>query len=242
MNIVRLFGGAGFLINLLVNTGWADQRGTLATVVKRRWGDAVVRIVVKSKSKKELAYGSGFFISNNGVLVTNFHVIEPFVKVKTSRLEFELFDGRIVRDFEVGNCEKRVLTDLCILRLAVEPEKHFTLDSREPIKGESVFNIGNPGKSKFRVGSGKYLGLYKVRNGGIGYISFTNPIRPGDSGGPIFTIEGQLVGVATLRISFGNNKTTKHFVGVGAHEVARLRKTFSRFEPWQKHFARLGLR
>src|SRR5260221_3309519 len=141
--------------------------------------------------------GSGFIIDPSGIVVTNNHVIADADEVTIilndgTRLKAEI----LVRDTKV---------DLALLR--VKPEKPLTSvqfgDSEKLRLGEWVIAIGNP----FSLGGTVTAGIVSARNRDINsgpydsYIQTDAAINRGNSGGPLFNLDGEVIGVNTLIIS-----------------------------------------
>jgi serine protease Do len=141
--------------------------------------------------------GSGFIIDPSGIIVTNNHVIADADEVTvilndTTRLKAEI----IGRDTKV---------DLALLR--VKPEKPLTAvqfgDSDKLRLGEWVVAIGNP----FSLGGSVTAGIVSARNRDINsgpydnYIQTDAAINRGNSGGPLFNLDGEVIGINTAIIS-----------------------------------------
>jgi S1-C subfamily serine protease len=155
---------------------------------------AVVMIVVSSPKRGQKSCGTGFFTSPDGELVTNFHVMQPFVDDPLASAEFTLGDGKIIRNFKVGKCGD-MKHDLCLLRLAVYPDKYFSTRRDLPGRGTQIYSIGNPSCSQFNVASGRFIETQFID--AVSEVAINLNMRPGMSGGPIFGPGGDLVGVAT---------------------------------------------
>ena len=139
--------------------------------------------------------GSGFFISANGYIVTNNHVIE-----NASEITVKLTDERELRAEIVGRDE---LTDLAVLKVegGTFPFVEFET-SAQPRVGDWVVALGNP----FGLGSSATAGIVSARGRDIGdqYVDFIQidaPINRGNSGGPTFDIYGRVIGVNTAIFS-----------------------------------------
>ena len=141
--------------------------------------------------------GSGFVIDSSGIVVTNNHVIADADEITVifndgSRLKAEL----------IGKDQK---TDIALLR--VKPEKPLKAvkfgDSEKLRLGEWVVAIGNP----FSLGGTVTAGIVSARNRDIqsgpydNYIQTDAAINRGNSGGPLFNLEGEVIGVNTAIIS-----------------------------------------
>ncbi len=140
--------------------------------------------------------GSGFIVDPAGVVVTNNHVIE-----NSDQIEVILADGRVFPAELVG---RDPATDLAVLRLdAPEPLPAVRFgDSDAARVGEWVFAIGNP----FGLGGSLTAGVISARNRDIGgryddYIQSDVTINQGNSGGPLFNLAGEVIGVNTAIFS-----------------------------------------
>ena len=140
--------------------------------------------------------GSGFFISADGYAVTNNHVVDG---AKTVQVTTD--DGAVYKAKVVGTDAK---TDLALIK--VESGKSFPFvkfADREPRIGDWVVAVGNP----FGLGGTVTAGIVSARGRDIGagpyndYIQIDAPINKGNSGGPTFNMEGNVIGVNTAIFS-----------------------------------------
>lgn len=141
--------------------------------------------------------GSGFVIEASGLVVTNNHVI-----AEADEITVVFNDGSRLKAEIVGRDQK---TDLALLR--VKPEKPLTAvkfgDSEKLRLGEWVIAIGNP----FSLGGSVSAGIVSARNRDINsgpydnYIQTDAAINRGNSGGPLFNLQGEVIGVNTAIIS-----------------------------------------
>src|SRR6185437_6107238 len=140
--------------------------------------------------------GSGFFISADGYAVTNNHVVDhaKTVQIKTD-------DGTIYKAKVVGTDPK---TDLALIK--VDSNKTFPFvqfAQHEPRIGDWVVAVGNP----FGLGGTVTAGIVSARGRDIGsgpyddYIQIDAPINKGNSGGPAFNSNGNVIGVNTAIFS-----------------------------------------
>src|SRR3954470_3656612 len=147
--------------------------------------------------RKTNSLGSGFIIDTAGVVVTNNHVIAD-----ADEINVILNDGTKIKADLVGVDKK---TDLAVLKF--KPPKPLIAvkfgDSEKLRLGEWVIAIGNP----FSLGGSVTAGIVSARNRDISqgpydsYIQTDASINRGNSGGPLFNLEGEVVGVNTLIIS-----------------------------------------
>jgi serine protease Do len=141
--------------------------------------------------------GSGFIIDPSGIVVTNNHVIS-----EADEINVILNDGSRLRAEIIGKDQK---TDMALLR--VKPDKPLKAvkfgDSDKLRLGEWVIAIGNP----FSLGGTVTAGIVSARNRDINsgpydnYIQTDAAINRGNSGGPLFNLDGEVVGVNTAIIS-----------------------------------------
>jgi serine protease Do len=141
--------------------------------------------------------GSGFIIDSSGIVVTNNHVISEADEVTVI-----LNDGSRLKADVIGKDQK---TDIALLR--VKPDKPLKAvkfgDSDKLRLGEWVIAIGNP----FSLGGTVTAGIVSARNRDINsgpydnYIQTDAAINRGNSGGPLFNLDGEVVGVNTAIIS-----------------------------------------
>jgi serine protease Do len=136
--------------------------------------------------------GSGFIISADGYAVTNNHVVANAEQV-TVRLQ----DGIEYAAEVVGTDPK---TDLALLKIDTDDKLHFVeFSDDEPRVGDWVIAVGNP----FGLGGSVTTGIISARERNIGsgpyddFLQIDAPINKGNSGGPAFNLEGEVVGVNT---------------------------------------------
>jgi serine protease Do len=141
--------------------------------------------------------GSGFIIDASGLVVTNNHVIAGADEVNVI-----LNDGTILKAEIVGRDTK---TDLALLKVKpTRPLKAVKFGDSDKLRlGEWVIAIGNP----FSLGGTVTAGIVSARNRDIqsgpydNYIQTDAAINRGNSGGPLFNLNGEVVGVNTAIIS-----------------------------------------
>lgn len=137
--------------------------------------------------------GSGVIINEQGVIVTNHHVI-----ANAEEIIVRLADGR---EFKAEESRSDELSDLAIVRLKTDsplPTAPFG-DSEEMNIGEWVIAIGNPFELEATVSagiiSGKGRGIDKIQRGRL--LQTDAAINPGNSGGPLVNLDGEVVGINT---------------------------------------------
>jgi len=147
--------------------------------------------------RKTNSLGSGFIIDSSGLAVTNNHVIDG-----ADEINVIMNDGTKIKAELVGVDKK---TDLALLKFTpVKPVTAVKFGDSEKLRlGEWVIAIGNP----FSLGGSVTAGIVSARNREINngpfdsYIQTDASINRGNSGGPLFNLDGEVVGVNTLIIS-----------------------------------------
>ena len=136
------------------------------------------------------AAGSGFVVSDDGYIVTNNHVVDGATKVKVSFDDQEEIDAKIV------GTDPR--TDIALLK--IEPKKPLTvvkLAGKNPRVGDWVLAVGNPFGLGGTVTAGIVSALARNIGGPYDYMQIDAAVNHGNSGGPTFNLEGDVVGVNT---------------------------------------------
>ncbi|HEY3812258.1 MAG TPA: Do family serine endopeptidase [Caulobacteraceae bacterium] len=137
--------------------------------------------------------GSGFFISRDGYVVTNNHVIDGAVKITVITADNRRLPARLVgRD---------AATDLAVLKVDGGGFDYVSFEDRaQPQVGDWVVAMGNPFGLGGTVTAGIVSALERRNVGDSNYVDYMQidaPINRGNSGGPTFDLEGRVVGVNT---------------------------------------------
>ena len=199
-----------------------------------RVSPSVVNIIVRTDTGETTSegQGSGFIISKNLEVVTNYHVIEG-----GTTIEIEFNDGRTYPASIIGTDEE---TDLALLKIQT-PEKipHVNFHQPRDLRiGDWVVAIGNP----FGIGQSTSLGVIsaigreKVDSGSyVDYIQTDATINRGNSGGPLFNLNGDVVGVnsaiysptgASVGIAFVIPHHTAERIITALREEGRVRRGY----------------
>jgi serine protease Do len=140
--------------------------------------------------------GSGFFISADGYAVTNNHVVD-----KASSVQVKLDDGKTY-DAKVIGTDPR--SDLALIKVDGRNDFPYAkLSEKAPRIGDWVLAVGNP----FGLGGTVTAGIVSARSRDIGagpyddFIQIDAPVNKGNSGGPTFDVDGNVIGVNTAIFS-----------------------------------------
>jgi serine protease Do len=148
-----------------------------------------------AQGPKQMSAGSGFFISADGYIVTNNHVVDH-----AEEIDVVLKDGKKLKGTVVGRDEE---TDLAVVKVDGHNFPYVDFEnSAKPRVGDWVMAVGNP----FSLGNTATAGIVSAYNRDIGenfvdYIQIDAPINRGNSGGPTFDTFGRVIGVNTAIFS-----------------------------------------
>jgi serine protease Do len=170
---------------------------------------------VKPRHEFVTGEGSGFFISPDGYAVTNNHVVDHAKSVQVTTDDGAIFTAKVV-----GTDPK---TDLALIKVDGKNDFPFVkFADHSPRVGDWVIAVGNP----FGLGGTVTAGIVSARGRDIGagpyddYIQIDAPINKGNSGGPAFNEEGEVIGVNTAIYSPSGGS-----VGIGFDVPADTAKT-----------------
>jgi len=179
-------------------------------------GEAVVQVRTPG------GLGSGFFINEDGYLMTNFHVIEGETQIsvevylqRSGQLEVKSYK-------QVRIVAMNKFQDLALLKIEDKDAPKFKrvlLGSADALAvGERVFAIGSPLGLERTVTEG-ILSTKTRELAGTLYLQTTAQINPGNSGGPLFNLAGEVVGITNMKITSGEGlgfaipvETVKYFL------------------------------
>jgi serine protease Do len=139
--------------------------------------------------------GSGFFISSDGYAVTNNHVVQNAENVQVTT-----DDGKTYKAKVIGTDPR---TDLALIKIDGKDFPYVKLSDTTPRVGDWVLAVGNP----FGLGGTVTAGIVSARGRDIGagpyddFIQIDAPVNKGNSGGPTFDVDGNVIGVNTAIFS-----------------------------------------
>jgi serine protease Do len=146
-------------------------------------------------SRPQLAQGSGFVISADGYVVTNNHVIDGASKIEVS------FDDQEKLEADLVGTDAR--TDLALIKIKSNKSfKHVNFTARPARVGDWVIAVGNP----FGLGGTVTAGIVSALTRDIGsgpydFLQVDAAVNRGNSGGPTFNLDGEVIGVNTAIFS-----------------------------------------
>jgi len=173
------------------------QEGTYTTSeIAKKWKNSVVSIISLDSKGYIIAEGSGFIISKNGVIVTNYHVIEDGKSISV-KLSEDMTDSK-AKLVKYDSSK-----DIAILHIDINKEfVPAVLGNSDKInEGEDIIAIGNPYGWERSISEGIISGIRDLEV--IKLVQITAPISPGSSGGALFNRNGEVIGITTLASYWG---------------------------------------
>ena len=150
--------------------------------------DDVLDSVVSIATNK--GQGSGAIIREEGLIVTNNHVIEDVSQIRVLTYKGDIYSATVV-----GADTSR---DIAVLEIQGNFQALDFGNSDDIKVGEKVIALGNPGGLDFSVTEGIVSALREAK--GITYIQTDVPINPGNSGGPLVNKKGEIIGINNFKI------------------------------------------
>jgi S1-C subfamily serine protease len=149
----------------------------------------------ETRKEKGFNTGTGFFVSTDGYLITNYHVIEDSKKILVLTTDNKEFDAQVINGDPAN--------DVALLKISGETKPLFFVDQNRTSKGEDVFTLGYPlieiqGQEQ-KATFGRVNSLSGIA-GDIRFIQIDVPVQPGNSGGPLINMNGQVIGVVTATL------------------------------------------
>ncbi len=190
---------------LALLTGFASVEAAAQSPLPRKDIPAIAKAangaivtIITAANDKPIAQGTGFLVGADGVIVTNYHVIETGNVAVVKFPDDTAFpvDGVLASD---------KVRDLAIIKIHGKTFRTLALGDSDDIQvGEEVVAIGNPLLLESTVSNGIISGVRTSKELGK-FLQTTAPISPGSSGGPLFNMRGEVVGINTLYLEGGEN-------------------------------------
>ncbi len=199
------YGDISFVLNTMHTTEFYDPE------TSKKFMDYLEKHVLNDENSAENSgydgNGTGFFISNEGHLATNYHVVED-AKV----IDVQLTVNGKIEKFRAEVLVSDKINDLAILKIT---DKNFKMDKVVPYGlqfgsedvGSEVFTMGYPLAdvmgNEIKFTDGKISSKSGI-NGDIRMYQISTPIQPGNSGGPLFNTSGNVVGIVSATLNREN--------------------------------------
>jgi len=147
--------------------------------------------VIDLVSNKKSSIGSGFLVSGDGLIATNYHVVAEMIHAPEKyRIEFLDSEGRsgVLRLHDID-----IIHDLAIVSGDVHSSQYLPLSGQRLAKGAHIYAIGNPHDLGMSIIEGTFNGLLDKSQ--YQKILFSGSLNPGMSGGPALDQQGKVMGV-----------------------------------------------
>jgi Flp pilus assembly protein TadD len=191
---------------------------------------AVVVVMTYDGANKGISQGSGFIVRQDGVIVTNYHVISDAKSIKIKAAN-KVFNVDYIIDLDKEN-------DIAILKVNASNMPIVILgDFRKTKIGEKIYVISSPKGLENTISDGILSGKREDEDDKT-ILQITAPISPGSSGGPVFNQNGQVIGVATFLLKESQNLnfampvdgikdkiTTKKVAAIKSKQIENYSKT-----------------
>jgi len=187
------------------NARRADHEAVMPTVPALSGRELSVADVVRGNResivliKTASGIGTGFFINRDGYIVTNKHVLPD-----SGRGEIKTVKGSVFQIRQI--IQQDADADLVIVATSAPPSESKPVNIRSglPEPGEKIIVIGNPMGLEQTVSDG-IVSAVRRNQKAVEFIQITAPVSPGNSGGPLLNMRGEVIGVATFQYRSGQN-------------------------------------
>ena len=167
-----------------------------STSLYELYKDRVCQITIYDKKGQELALGSGFIYSEDGRIITNYHVIEGAASAKVALSDKEYTVEKVLA------YDKNI--DVVVLQIDATGLTPAVLCKRDHAVGATVYALGSSQglTSTFSDGMITYA---KREQDGVDYVQHDAPISSGNSGGPLINSYGEVIGINTWTVRDSQN-------------------------------------
>ena len=169
------------------------------TALIKKVSPSVVLVITYDEEGEELSGGSGFFISDDGDVITNCHVIQGACHAEVKTSDEKVYDVKeVLAEDKEGD----------LIRLSVDIPRDAVhvlgISDSLPEVGERVIVVGNPLGLEQTVSDGIVSAVREIPAFG-NIIQITAPISSGSSGSPVVNMKGEVIGVASFQMVEGQN-------------------------------------
>lgn len=160
--------------------------------------NALVEILTFDKKGAPMSMGSGFFISADGYIATNYHVIRGAQSLSITKYS----GGSVITLAKV--VAYSIENDVAILKIEATDEEYLEFSDRVPQTGDNVYALGSTVGLTNTFTQGMISNTDRFING-KNCLQFTAPISSGNSGGPLLDNTGKVIGIVTMTIEDAQN-------------------------------------
>ena len=180
-----------FRDNILSKKNSTLTMALTAPQIFEKWNEAIVVIISIDKKGNILGQGSGFVISGDGVIATNYHVVKSAYNVLIN-----FINGKSYK--EISLIAGYPTYDIALLNIK-EDESFLPIilgDSDNLQIGEQILAIGNPYGFENTISDGLISGIREIAD--FELLQITAPVSPGSSGGALFNMKGEVIGITSI--------------------------------------------
>jgi serine protease Do len=192
MRLTDIFNLSAVALTFAARSVVAQESNVATSDVFRHYADHVVKIqVVETGSAAKATIGSGFFVTADGEIVTNYHVVSKLINTP-DRYRAEMIDvGGAAHAVRILGVD--VVDDLALLATETRPRSFFSLAPVKVAQGARLYSLGHPEDLGLSIVEGTYNGY--LPHARQPRLHFTGALNPGMSGGPTIAEDGRVVGV-----------------------------------------------
>lgn len=177
-------------------------------------------VTIGALAKKFGRIGTGFVVSQEGLILTNNHVLDENDDIYVKFNDNKFYKGRVV-DFDDR-------LDIALVKIDRPGSRPLKLGNSDSVRiGERILAIGNPLGLECTVSDG-LISAIRETDAGTRLLQISAPISTGSSGGPLFNMSGEVIGVTSSAASGGQNL---NFAVPINYAKLFLAKTFKRTAP-----------
>lgn len=155
-------------------------------------------VLIGALDRKQGHLGSGFIVRQDGLIVTNYHLVK-----QAKKIIIKLKNNQGYKRVRVVGVDAN--KDIALLKIDAQGLKPVSLgNSSKIVTGERVVSIGNPLGLESTISDGLISSIRKT-NAGFKIFQTSVPLSNGSSGGPIFNLQGEVIGIATASNQKGQN-------------------------------------
>jgi len=163
-------------------------------------------------------FGTGFFISKNGYMITNSHVLDNYQYFVIMNDNFETYNVKRILMNDIKN-------DIAVLEVDIPPDKTHPLifSMLTPEVGQDILAIGTPEGMMYTMSTGIISGLRSIPDY-ADYIQFDAAISPGSSGGPLLNMKGEVIGIVK---SYLNDQAAQNInFAIPSYKIFEILKSY----------------
>lgn len=199
--------------------------------------------IVTYDGEKEIQAGHGFFISKDGNIITNHHVVKDFdLKNPNHKIAFTDWSGKLIKDLKVIKCLGPKNADLCLIQSSAKAPGWFEVENKNIALGNEINFFGEcNGLRKFKKGKilsfaddfirGQAINFENFYDRGVERMEISTELCHGDSGSAIYNpSNGELQGIATSILKNSTKITARKDLAISTRAIFEWLKTDFKYD------------